>query len=129
MGSATSCGVLHDGDEAVGEIDLRDRRWRLWPRPRVPPSSNAPAAPPQATSTMRSSFADVREGIEIAKVVGVLRREDRASDDDAVAEQGRDRVEAFAAVERQAEAVQILIAASSVLSAPAELEALSSRSH
>ena len=71
----------------------------------------------------------VREGIEIAEVVLVFRRKDCARDDDAVAEHRRDRIESFAAVERQAETVQILDCGLAASCRAAELEASGSRSH
>ena len=74
-----------------------------------PPSSNAPAAPPQATSTSCGSRGGVREAIDIAQVVGVFRREDPARHDDRARQDGRDRIEALALIVREAEAAQVFV--------------------
>ena len=61
-----------------------------------PPSSKAPAAPPQATSTIAILARAVREAVDVAQVVGVRRREDAARDQDVAPQHRRDRVEALA---------------------------------
>ena len=113
--------VLHDGDEAIGQIDLAVAAGRGCDGQFAAVFVRAGGAAP---GDFDDSFliGNVGERIEVAKVGCVFGCKDFSRDDDAIDQQRRDGIEAFAAVERQAEAVQVLIAAEQRVVGPANLK-------
>ena len=87
IGSATLRGVLHHRDEAVGRIDAAIAVRGVATATR-PPSSYAPAAPPQATRSTAVLAEMLVKRVEVAEIGRVFRRKDRARDDDAIVQSG-----------------------------------------
>ncbi len=100
--------VLHDGHERVGEIDgaIAVRRRRDRQRSAIFERAGRAAPGDVDDSRLRGG---VREAIEIAQVVGVVRREDPARYHDRAGEDRRDRIEALALVVREPEAAQVFV--------------------
>ena len=113
--------VLHDGDEAIGQIDLAVAvGGRCDGQFAAVFVGAGGAAPGDFDDTFL--IGNVGEGIEVAEIGCVFRRKDFSRDDDAIDQQRRDGIEAFAAVERQAESVQVLIAGEQRVVGPANLK-------
>src|SRR3954447_17088980 len=104
-----SC-VLHDGNEAVGEIDLAITTSRRCDGDLAAVLIGTSGASP-GNFDESLFIRDICECVEVSEIRFLLRSEDRARDDDAVRQDWRDRIEAFGAIMCETEAVKILIAA------------------
>src|SRR3954454_1103204 len=117
-----SCG-FHDGNEAVGEIDLAITTSRRCDGDVAAVLIGTSGASP-GNFDESLFIGDICECVEVSEIRFLLRREARARDDDVVRQYGRARIEAFGAIMCETEAVKILVAAEpgSVGSADWQLE-------